>query len=119
MFLSQALDLLRCRDPVDGQHPFSTLINRIEQTLGSSLNGVRICIKRDDAISLGSGGNKLRKPERLLDDDAKLPFLSSSSASRSRRRKSTLCKCRMDSRSLSSRDMKTSRPGRLSRSVRP
>src|SRR4051794_15442432 len=90
MFLSQALDLLRCRDPVDGQHPFSTLINRIEQTLGSSLNGVRICIKRDDAISLGSGGNKLRKPERLLDDDAKLPFLSSSSASRSRRRKTLL-----------------------------
>jgi hypothetical protein len=46
MVLSQALDLLPCRDPVDGQHPFSTLINRIEQTLGSSLNGVRICIKR-------------------------------------------------------------------------
>ena len=38
--------------------------------MGSSLNGVRLYAKRDDLMSLGGGGSKLRKLEFLLGDAA-------------------------------------------------
>ena len=43
---------------------------RIENALGSSSNRVQIYAKRDDLMSLGGGGNKLRKLEFLLGDAA-------------------------------------------------
>ena len=69
MPLSQALNLLPRRDLLDGPTPIQRL-HRIETALGSSLNGVRIYTKRDDLMSLGGGGNKLRKLEFLLGDAA-------------------------------------------------
>ena len=39
---------------------------RIESALGSALNGARLFAKRDDGISLGGGGGKLRKLEFLF-----------------------------------------------------
>ena len=69
MSLSQALSLLPRRDLLDGPTPIQRL-HRIEDALGSSLNGVRIYAKRDDLMSLGGGGNKLRKLEFLLGDAA-------------------------------------------------
>jgi D-cysteine desulfhydrase len=56
--------LPRC-DLVDGPTPIQRL-RRIEAKLGSSLNGVELYAKRDDFMSLGGGGNKLRKLEFLL-----------------------------------------------------
>ena len=41
---------------------------RIEAALGERLGGVRLYAKRDDAMALGGGGNKLRKLEFLLGD---------------------------------------------------
>jgi D-cysteine desulfhydrase len=67
MSLSQALSLLPRRALLDGPTPIQRL-HRIEAALGSSLNGVRIYVKRDDLMSLGGGGNKLRKLEFLLGD---------------------------------------------------
>ena len=69
MSLSQALSLLPRRDLLEGPTPIQRL-HRIEAALGSSLNGVRIYAKRDDLMSLGGGGNKLRKLEFLLGDAA-------------------------------------------------
>src|SRR5260221_5435043 len=65
MSLSKALSLLPRRDLLEGPTPIQRL-HRIEDALGSSLNGVRIYAKRDDLMSLGGGGNKLRKLEFLL-----------------------------------------------------
>lgn len=67
MSLSQALSLLPRRDLFEGPTPIQRL-HRIEAALGSSLNDVRIYAKRDDLMSLGGGGNKLRKLEFLLGD---------------------------------------------------
>ena len=69
MSLSQALSLLPRRDLMEGPTPIQRL-HRVEDALGSSLNGVRIYAKRDDFMSLGGGGNKLRKLEFLLGDAA-------------------------------------------------
>jgi L-cysteate sulfo-lyase len=69
MSLSQALSLLPRRDLLEGPTPIQRL-HRIEAALGSSSNGVRIYAKRDDLMSLGGGGNKLRKLEFLLGDAA-------------------------------------------------
>ena len=69
MSLSQALSLLPRRDLLEGPTPIQRL-HGIENALGSSLNGVRIFVKRDDLTSLGGGGNKLRKLEFLLGDAA-------------------------------------------------
>jgi L-cysteate sulfo-lyase len=69
MSLSQALALLPRRKFLEGPTPIQRL-HRIEEALGSSLNGVRIYAKRDDLMSLGGGGSKLRKLEFLLGDAA-------------------------------------------------
>ena len=69
MSISQALSILPRRDLLDGPTPIQRL-HRVEDALGSSLNGVRIYAKRDDLMSLGGGGNKLRKLEFLLGDAA-------------------------------------------------
>jgi L-cysteate sulfo-lyase len=50
---------------VAGPTPIERL-HRIEESLGQALNGVRLFVKRDDLMGLGSGGNKLRKLEFLL-----------------------------------------------------
>ncbi|CAN7201013.1 D-cysteine desulfhydrase family protein [Bosea sp. LjRoot9] len=67
MSLSQALSLLPRRDLLEGPTPIQRL-HRIEDALGSSSHGVRLYAKRDDLMSLGGGGNKLRKLEFLLGD---------------------------------------------------
>lgn len=67
MSLSQALGLMPRRTLLEGPPPIQRLC-RIEDALGSSSNGVRIYAKRDDLMSLGGGGNKLRKLEFLLGD---------------------------------------------------
>jgi D-cysteine desulfhydrase len=69
MSLSRALSLLPRRDLLEGPTPIQRL-HRVENALGSLLNGVRIYAKRDDLMSLGGGGNKLRKLEFLLGDAA-------------------------------------------------
>lgn len=69
MSVAQALSLLPRRDLLDGPTPIQRL-HRVENAMGSSLNGVRIYAKRDDLMSLGGGGNKLRKLEFLLGDAA-------------------------------------------------
>jgi L-cysteate sulfo-lyase len=69
MSLSQALSLLPRRDLLNGPTPIQRL-HGVENALASSLNGVRIYVKRDDFTSLGGGGNKLRKLEFLLGDAA-------------------------------------------------
>ena len=65
MSLAQALALLSRCDLLDGPTPIQRL-HRVEATLGSSLNSVELYAKRDDLMSLGGGGNKLRKLEFLL-----------------------------------------------------
>jgi D-cysteine desulfhydrase len=67
MSLSQALSLLPRRDLLEGPTPIQRL-HRIEDAMGLSSNGIRIYAKRDDLMSLGGGGNKLRKLEFLLGD---------------------------------------------------
>jgi L-cysteate sulfo-lyase len=69
MSLSQALSLIPRRGLLDGPTPIQRL-HRIEDALSASSNGVRIYAKRDDLMSLGGGGNKLRKLEFLLGDAA-------------------------------------------------
>jgi L-cysteate sulfo-lyase len=69
MSLFQALSRLPRKTLLEGPTPIHHL-HRIEDALGSSLNGVRIYAKRDDLMSLGGGGNKLRKLEFLLGDAA-------------------------------------------------
>ena len=41
-------------------------LHRVEAALAPSLNGARMFVKRDDAMTLGGGGSKLRKLEFLL-----------------------------------------------------
>lgn len=65
MSLAQALASLPRCDLVDGPTPIQRL-HRVEAKLGSSLNGVELYAKRDDLMSLGGGGSKLRKLEFLL-----------------------------------------------------
>ena len=67
MSLAQALSLLPRRDLLEGPTPIQRL-HRIEDAMGLSSNGIRIYAKRDDLMSLGGGGNKLRKLEFLLGD---------------------------------------------------
>jgi L-cysteate sulfo-lyase len=69
MSLAQALNLLPRRRLLDGPTPIRRL-HGIEDALGSPSHGVRIYAKRDDLMSLGGGGNKLRKLEFLLGDAA-------------------------------------------------
>jgi L-cysteate sulfo-lyase len=69
MSLFQALNRLPRRNLLKRPTPIQRLY-RVEQALGPSLNGVRIYAKRDDLMSLGGGGNKLRKLEFLLGDAA-------------------------------------------------
>ena len=45
-------------------------LERIEEAMGASLNGIKLYAKRDDLMGLGGGGNKLRKLEYLLGDAA-------------------------------------------------
>ncbi len=67
MSLSRALSIQPRRLLLDGPTPIQRL-TRIEEALGSSAKGVHIYAKRDDLMSLGGGGNKLRKLEFLLGD---------------------------------------------------
>ena len=67
MSLFQALSRLPRRVLLEEPTPIQRL-HRIEDALDSSLNGVRIYAKRDDLMSLGGGGSKLRKLEFLLGD---------------------------------------------------
>lgn len=69
MPLSQALARIPRCQLLDGPTPIQRL-HRIEQALGASLNGVRLHAKRDDLMSIGGGGSKLRKLEFLLADAA-------------------------------------------------
>jgi L-cysteate sulfo-lyase len=69
MSLPQALNLLPRRRLLDGPTPIQRL-HGIEGALDSSSNGVRVYAKRDDLMSLGGGGSKLRKLEFLLGDAA-------------------------------------------------
>ncbi|WP_159914671.1 D-cysteine desulfhydrase family protein [Pantoea sp. 18069] len=50
---------------LDGPTPIQRL-HRLEAALGDALGGVQIFVKRDDHMSLGGGGNKLRKLEYLI-----------------------------------------------------
>lgn len=50
---------------LDGPTPIQRL-HRLEASLGDVLEGVQVFVKRDDHMSLGGGGNKLRKLEYLL-----------------------------------------------------
>lgn len=59
------LDALPRVDLLDGPTPIQRL-ERIEQALGLASRGVRLHAKRDDLMSLGGGGNKLRKLEYHL-----------------------------------------------------
>src|SRR5471030_307925 len=54
---------------IDAPTPIQPL-KRIEEAMGPALNGVRLFVKRDDLMSLGGGGNKLRKLEYLMGDAA-------------------------------------------------
>lgn len=69
MLLSQALDLQPRTRLLDGPTPIHRL-RRIEEALGPPAGGIQIYAKRDDFMSLGGGGNKLRKIEFLLGDAA-------------------------------------------------
>jgi L-cysteate sulfo-lyase len=69
MSLVQAMSLLPRRRLLEGPTSIQRL-HRIEDASGSSAHGVRIYAKRDDLMSLGGGGNKLRKLEFLLGDAA-------------------------------------------------
>lgn len=52
---------------LDGPTPIQRL-HRLEAALGDALAGVQLFVKRDDHMSLGGGGNKLRKLEFLIGD---------------------------------------------------
>lgn len=60
-----ALDALPRLDLLDGPTPIQRL-SRIEDLLGLGARGIRLFAKRDDVMSLGGGGNKLRKLEYHL-----------------------------------------------------
>jgi D-cysteine desulfhydrase len=50
---------------LDGATPVQRL-HRVESALAGILDGVRLFVKRDDAMALGGGGSKLRKLEFLI-----------------------------------------------------
>jgi len=50
---------------LSGPTPIERL-TRLEQSLGDELGGARLFVKRDDLMSVGGGGNKLRKLEFLV-----------------------------------------------------
>lgn len=50
---------------LDGPTPIQRLL-RLEASLGPALKGVHLFVKRDDHMSLGGGGSKLRKLEFLI-----------------------------------------------------
>jgi L-cysteate sulfo-lyase len=50
---------------LSGPTPIERL-TRLEQSLGDALGGARLFVKRDDLMSVGGGGNKLRKLEFLV-----------------------------------------------------
>jgi L-cysteate sulfo-lyase len=54
---------------IDAPTPIEPL-KRIEELMGPALSGVKLYVKRDDLMSLGGGGNKLRKLEYLMGDAA-------------------------------------------------
>jgi len=65
MTLIPALDSLPHVELLDGPTPIQRL-SRIEEHLGLAARGIRLFAKRDDVMSLGGGGNKLRKLEYHL-----------------------------------------------------
>jgi len=67
--VADALALIPRVDLVDAPTPIQPL-KRIEEVMGSALNGVRLYVKREDLLGLGGGGNKLRKLEYLMGDAA-------------------------------------------------
>lgn len=67
--LAEALDRIPRVALIDAPTPIQPL-KRIEEAMGPALNGVRLYVKRDDLMSLGGGGNKLRKLEYLMGDAA-------------------------------------------------
>jgi len=67
--LANALDRMPRVALIDAPTPIQPL-KRVEEALGPALNGVRLFGKRDDLMSLGGGGNKLRKLEYLMGDAA-------------------------------------------------
>jgi L-cysteate sulfo-lyase len=69
MSLADALARLPRVALVDAPTPIQPL-KRIETVMGSALNGIKLYVKRDDLMSLGGGGNKLRKLEYLMGDAA-------------------------------------------------
>lgn len=52
---------------IDGATPVQRL-HRVEAALGTMLRGARLFVKRDDLMSLGGGGSKLRKLEFVIGD---------------------------------------------------
>lgn len=67
--LSEALARIPRVALTDAPTPIQPL-KRIEEAMGSALNGVKLYAKRDDLLALGGGGNKLRKLEYLMGDAA-------------------------------------------------
>jgi L-cysteate sulfo-lyase len=67
--LADALDRMPRVALIDEATPIQPL-KRIEEAMGAALNGVKLYVKRDDLMSLGGGGNKLRKLEYLMGDAA-------------------------------------------------
>ena len=65
MSLIPSLDALPHVDLLDGPTLIQRL-TRIEEHLGLAARGIRLFAKRDDTMSLGGGGNKLRKLEYHL-----------------------------------------------------
>jgi D-cysteine desulfhydrase len=63
--LLPALDTLPRLALLDGETPIQRL-SRIEEVLDLSSRRIRLYVKRDDLMSLGGGGNKLRKLEYHL-----------------------------------------------------
>lgn len=69
MSLTNALARMPRVALIDAPTPIQPL-KRIEEVMGSALNGVKLFVKRDDLLGLGGGGNKLRKLEYLMGDAA-------------------------------------------------
>ena len=67
--LADALDRMPRVALIDAPTPIQPL-KRIDEVMGPALNGVKLYVKRDDLMSLGGGGNKLRKLEYLMGDAA-------------------------------------------------
>ncbi|MBD9541380.1 D-cysteine desulfhydrase family protein [Ensifer sp. ENS04] len=67
MDLKRKLESFPKKQLLDAPTPIQRL-HGIEKRLGDKRRGVRIWAKRDDYMSLGGGGNKLRKLEFLLAD---------------------------------------------------